>query len=184
MPKGLKGFQKGNKLGLGKHYNLGRVHSIEERRKQSLALKGKMPKNLSLINANKNGAGNPMWGKHPSKETLQKRLESIKKYWGGNIKAKLKAQERMIGENNPLWKGENVGYYAVHDWLKRKLGKARKCEFCGTHIGTFQWANKSHTYKRELDDWLQLCRKCHHKYDNVSIKIWETRRRNEMNNYA
>ncbi len=28
-----------------------------------------------------------------------------------------------------------------------------------------QWANKSHTYKRELTDWFALCGTCHKKYD-------------------
>jgi hypothetical protein len=56
------------------------------------------------------------------------------------------------------------GYSAKHQWIKRKLGKPTKCEFCGS-INYLQWANKSHKYKWELDDWLSLCRKCHQKYD-------------------
>jgi len=129
MPKGLRGFQKGNKLGLGKHYRLGTKNSAETRRKISLALKGKMPKNLSLINANKKGSGNPMWGKHPSKETLKKRIISFKKGWAKKIRENspvfLRARERMMEKNNPLWKGDEVGYYALHDWVKSRLGKLK-----------------------------------------------------------
>lgn len=36
MPKGLQGFQKGNKLGLGKKYMLGRKASDETRKKHSI----------------------------------------------------------------------------------------------------------------------------------------------------
>lgn len=64
----------------------------------------------------------------------------------------------------PNFKGADVGYHALHDWVSRHRGKATTCEYCGsTHY--VQWANKTHEYKRELGDWLELCRKCHVRYD-------------------
>ncbi len=62
------------------------------------------------------------------------------------------------------FKGENVGYDALHDWVRRHRGKATVCEYCSS-TKSVQWANKSHSYKRDLTDWLSLCRKCHIKYD-------------------
>lgn len=62
------------------------------------------------------------------------------------------------------FKGDNVGYDALHDWVRKLLGKAATCEYCGS-VKFVQWANKSHEYKRIADDWLSLCRKCHVKYD-------------------
>lgn len=62
-------------------------------------------------------------------------------------------------------KGDAVGYHALHDWVERHLGKPTKCEHCGKEDGRFEWANKSHQYKRELDDWIRLCKKCHIAYD-------------------
>lgn len=62
------------------------------------------------------------------------------------------------------YKGNDVGYDALHDWVRKYKGKAKKCSKCNS-IRTVQWANKSHKYKRDLDDWLELCRKCHMKYD-------------------
>ena len=41
--------------------NKGSHHSKEIKEKISNSLKGRMPKNLSLINANKSGEGNPAW---------------------------------------------------------------------------------------------------------------------------
>ena len=65
------------------------------------------------------------------------------------------------------FKGENVGYDALHDWVKRHKQKATNCEHCGNE-GYLEWANKSHEYKRDLNDWLALCKRCHIKYDRES----------------
>jgi len=77
-----------------------------------------------------------------------------------------------IGKKSGMWKGDKVGYFALHAWIRRNLGKAKKCEHCGkeSHLNKngrncIHWANKSHKYKRELTDWISLCVKCHKKYD-------------------
>lgn len=62
--------------------------------------------------------------------------------------------------------GDKVGYDALHDWVKRHAGKASKCEHCGS-VKNIHWANKSWEYQRDLADWLQLCAKCHQKYDRA-----------------
>jgi hypothetical protein len=67
-------------------------------------------------------------------------------------------------ENNPRWLGDSIGYYGLHFWLVKKRGKAKVCQHCGSTVNV-QWANKSFEYKRDIDDWLELCSKCHHKYD-------------------
>ena len=59
-----------------------------------------------------------------------------------------------------------VGMQALHSWVKRRLGKPQKCEHCGsTTAKKYEWANKSHEYKRDLSDWIRLCTSCHRKYD-------------------
>lgn len=63
------------------------------------------------------------------------------------------------------FKNEDVGYHALHDWVKRHYGKAKKCEHCKIETEKIEWANRSHEYKRNIKDWIQLCRKCHIKYD-------------------
>jgi len=76
------------------------------------------------------------------------------------------------------WKGDNVGYHGLHKWVEKHLGKASKCENleCVYPKRTkskswikfpkrFEWANKDHTYKRNLKDWIQFCVSCHRKYD-------------------
>lgn len=68
------------------------------------------------------------------------------------------------GVTSHNFKAEGVGYDALHDWVRRHKGKPQKCEHCSS-VRNLNWANISWEYKRELDDWMQLCSKCHHAYD-------------------
>lgn len=77
----------------------------------------------------------------------------------------------MRGDNHPKWKGDDVSYGALHSWVARHLGKPSTCEHCEkTELKgqSIHWANKSHEYKRELDDWLRLCVACHSEYDKLT----------------
>ena len=60
------------------------------------------------------------------------------------------------------------GYRALHYWVQRNKGSAATCQICGkikTTPKSIQWANKSGTYLRELDDWVSLCVPCHRQLD-------------------
>lgn len=72
--------------------------------------------------------------------------------------------ETVSEQKNHNWKGDGVGYFALHQWVYRRLGKAMECEVCTSTVRV-QWANKSGLYKRDLGDWLELCQKCHSRYD-------------------
>lgn len=59
-------------------------------------------------------------------------------------------------------------YRIVHYWIQTRLGKPHYCEHCKkTDLPhrSYNWANVSKQYKRELSDWIRLCIKCHKKYD-------------------
>jgi len=75
---------------------------------------------------------------------------------------------QFINEKNPKWKGDKVGYYALHLWIYRKFGKPIKCEICHG-IKNLEWSNKSGKYLRYRNDWQRLCRKCHRNYDSQNI---------------
>ena len=82
------------------------------------------------------------------------------------------------GENHHAWKGEDVGYHAIHNWIARKLGKPSQCEECHTKESKrFEWANISGEYKRDTNDWKRLSIECHHKFDNIAARGWATKRR-------
>lgn len=70
----------------------------------------------------------------------------------------------MSDELHFKWKGDNVGYFALHTWVVRKKGKALICSKCGTNKNV-QWANISHEYKREVNDFVEMCSKCHRAFD-------------------
>ena len=82
------------------------------------------------------------------------------------------------GSNNVNYK-EQIKYGSVHDWVRYNYGTPKECEQCGfksDNTYQFNWANISKEYKRDREDWLRLCRKCHHEYDNISQKIWASRK--------
>lgn len=97
------------------------------------------------------------------------------------------------GENHFNFKDKKAGYVAHHLWLTNKYGKPKKCQECGAkgkylsyqrknniiYRWTIEWARKDKKYdSRKLEDWLQLCHKCHFIFDKVGTKAWITRRKN------
>jgi len=69
---------------------------------------------------------------------------------------------------NNLPKKERSFYASVHYWLKYNYGVASKCENkdCSKKSINYQWAKKrekEYAYKRE--NFINLCRSCHAKYD-------------------
>lgn len=75
------------------------------------------------------------------------------KRWKSNI------SKSRIGEKNPFWRGEKVGYRGLHQWVRRRLKKPPKCECCKM-VPPLDLANKG-TYDRLLENWEWLCRRCH-----------------------
>lgn len=75
------------------------------------------------------------------------------------------------GENHYAWKGDKIGYYGVHSWIRRISGYPKKCENCGTETAKkFEWSNISGEYRRDINDWKRLCTKCHIAFDDSSIR--------------
>ena len=75
---------------------------------------------------------------------------------------------KRSGENIYNWKGEDAGYRALHNWVRRRLGKPTTCSICNNsrNARRLEWSNVSGEYRRDLMDWIQLCSKCHHEIDN------------------
>lgn len=65
------------------------------------------------------------------------------------------------------FKGTNTEYAALHAWVRKNKGRASFCSDRGAnekHL-RYEWANVSHKYKKDVDDYISLCRPCHFKYD-------------------
>lgn len=119
---------------------------------KSITNYAKSCKSCALV-GNKRNTGASFRGRHHTAETIAK------------IVSKLKG--KRTGEENNKWRYDKVDYRCLHKWVNAKLGKARVCVSCGK-IGEgreIQWANKDHSYKRNLTDWISLCIKCHGQYD-------------------
>lgn len=77
------------------------------------------------------------------------------------------------GNSNKIYIGDRATYGAKHLWINKHYIKTGICEDCGgkplpftkNKIGT-EWANVSGKYDREdRNDWRELCRSCHKKFD-------------------
>jgi transcription elongation factor Elf1 len=94
-------------------------------------------------------------------------------------KAKISAANSGPGGGN--WKGDEAGYMAVHDRLRKVL--PRVCTFCGSTkslecalkkdaIGPLRTDQirvsgkmRTVTFSTRVDDYMRLCRPCHRRYD-------------------
>ena len=70
----------------------------------------------------------------------------------------------MKGNSNPAWKGKEAGYHAIHKWLYKRKERSNICEFCETVVNV-QFANLSGKYLRDVNDFIELCRRCHYWFD-------------------
>lgn len=137
----------------------GKKQTIEHIRKRAEAIKG-------FKHTDEAKAKMSLWHKGKSVFEGRKHSEESKK----------KMSNARIGRftNDRIWnwKGDNVGYNALHSWINRKLGKPNTCENCkksGLVGRQIHWANVSREYKRDLTDWKRLCKKCHEIYDHAVI---------------
>jgi len=125
-------------------WNKGKKMSEESRKKMSLAKIGKPS---------------------PTKGIKRPDLSIANKNRKWSKKDREKHSDVHKGERNQNWKGDKVGYDALHDWVKRKKGKAKQCVHCGTKDAKrYEWSNIDHKYRRNVDDFIELCTKCHYKY--------------------
>ena len=92
-------------------------------------------------------------GVKQTKEQIEKRISKIRE------------------EKHYKWKGDDVGYGSLHQWVRKHLGEPRFCEECGNrnlNHRQYHWANISRNYKRIITDWRRLCVKCHKKFDKAN----------------
>jgi len=82
----------------------------------------------------------------------------------------LEISKNEMGENNPYWKGDNVGYYPLHQWIKKYKPKPQFCVICGINP-PYDLANISGKYKRDVNDFKWVCRRCHMEEDGRIINL-------------
>lgn len=80
-----------------------------------------------------------------------------------------KGHKLTMGKKSGHWKGCEVGYIALHEWLSNYYGKANKCENPKCQYKNpkrYEWALiKGKKYERKRENFWRLCVSCHRKYD-------------------
>lgn len=69
-------------------------------------------------------------------------------------------------KHNRNWKGDSVGYFGLHDYIRKHKSKPidSMCEFC--HVKPYRdLANVTGQYTRDFSNWKHLCKKCHLRFD-------------------
>jgi len=145
-------FKKGNVP-----WNIGRKRSNKTKEKISRTKMGSIP-----WNKGKKGVMPEPWnkGKTTPKEVKEKqrqaKLKNPVRYWLG------KKRLHMTDEKHWMWKGDDAGYRAKHQWIEKMKGKACMCEDCGVRgLNRYHWHNLDKKYTRELNKYKQLCPTCH-----------------------
>ena len=111
----------------------------------------------------------------------RKKMKNIQKEVHNRPEAKERQSKAMKGDKNPNygkfgeessgWKGDDVGYDALHIRVRNKKPKPENCEICGLpefyeNLGKLELSNiKNHQYTDNPDDYQYVHHSCHMKYD-------------------
>jgi hypothetical protein len=76
-----------------------------------------------------------------------------------------KLSEGQRGSRGNNWKGNEVGYSGLHKYLRQHYPKTGICEECGQTARTQYALIHGRTYSRNREDYRELCRCCHMRYD-------------------
>ena len=110
-------------------------------------------------------------GKKISKTRIKRIKEGKIKKIPCSKDTKLKISKTKLNNKNPMWKGDSVGIIALHNWVRRNKPKPKVCEICKKNK-PYDLANISGKYRRDINDFEWLCRKCHMKKDGRYYK-WQ-----------
>lgn len=104
---------------------------------------------------------------------------SLKDYYTGRTRKKTaytgepyqrkKPVLKMVGEKNPMWAGDKVGYAALHKYITHRLPKPELCQRCNQ---TFPLELSSNgVYDRDTKNWEWICHKCHIVKDGLAARM-------------
>jgi 5-methylcytosine-specific restriction endonuclease McrA len=151
--------------------------------KTSKTMKGIMPKNLSLINANKKGSGNPMFGKHSSQKQKDAARITCLKRWNNPVES-LKIRNKMSasqkGNKGSNWQG---GKTSVNETIRhgiefrlwresvfvRDNWTCQKCKIKGGYLHPHHIKNfsKYPELRFAIDNGITFCQKCHKEFHSI-----------------
>ena len=79
--------------------------------------------------------------------------------------------KRLKQKWDEIGRKSSTRYTLAHKFIYNERGKAIMCEMCGVEDRPiYHWANLSNTYQHNVDDWMQMCPRCHKNYDVAMYK--------------
>jgi len=95
--------------------------------------------------------------------------------------AKANIAKAKLGNKNPIWKGDKVGYPGIHAFIRRHKPKPAACEIC-YKITRLDLANchPSGEYTRNINDYRYICRKCHMTTDGRINRFYNSKLQSEI----
>ena len=110
-------------------------------------------------------------GKKHSKETKEKMIKNhrIKRGYPPPMLGKNMTEERINQK-------DKVSYSSLHRWIRKNKQKPTFCEKCLTNK-PMDVANISQEYKRDINDFEWLCRRCHMKSDGRMNNLHRNKKR-------
>lgn len=152
------------------HQQRGKPLSPEHRAKISAAKRGRP---LSAETRRRVAAANARRRGQPLSETTRRRMSESRR-------------GRFLGEEHHNWRGDAVSYTTLHAWVRRRKPKTGACSECRAEVGTgrrsgTEWANVSGRYRRDLDDFIELCIPCHRDRDRQARAARRLPRSSEEN---
>lgn len=87
----------------------------------------------------------------------------------------VKGQPRRFikGHSRGAFKGNAAGYTAIHTYLRKYFPKSGICDECGKPAVRTEYALiKGREYSRNRDDYRELCKPCHNRYDETGGSRW------------
>lgn len=154
----------------------GRKHTQETKDKISVKKLGitswNLGINMSDISKEKDRLAH--LGKKHSINAKQK-MSISRKGRGFTSKHKRNLGLAKIGENNSMWRDDDVGYCALHEWVRNNLSEPELCQMCNK-VPPYDLANITGVYSRDLKNWAYYCRKCHMVSDGRLDRLHKVRK--------
>jgi hypothetical protein len=87
-----------------------------------------------------------------------------------SAETRVKLGAAHAGERAANWKGDEASYRALHGYLCKHYSKAGICDECGKPARTDYALIHGRPYSRNREDYRELCRRCHLRYDLGGVK--------------
>ena len=129
-------------------------------------------------NANLKSWRNPEYRKRTSLAISKSKLGiRLTPEWKKNIGIGGKRTLLNKGKNHYRWGGNSISYSSFHSHIRKKFGRANRCEnhdmsnlpfLCTTVSTKYEWSF-IHGRKdyRNINNYRMLCISCHRRYDNL-----------------